>query len=73
MSYIYAMSIVCDLEQFQTTFFDEDFKGSGSSINSVLNQLLEGMHWSHNDLPSCNFVDYIWIESLHTVSSHSVK
>ena len=38
MTNIDAMSIIRNLKKFQSSVFDQDFNGSGASIDSILNQ-----------------------------------
>lgn len=62
--HIYSMTIVSDLQKLQPAFFNKNFEGGRASINSILDELLQSMDRSNNDLSGRDFVDNIWIECL---------
>ena len=61
LSYLDATSVVCDLKQLQSAVFDENFQCRRTSIHGIFHQLLESMHWRHNDFAGRDFVDHVSI------------
>jgi hypothetical protein len=55
------MAIVGNLEQLQAPIFNHYLNGGRASINSVLNELLEGMYWGNDDFASGDLVDNVLI------------
>lgn len=53
------MTVVSDLKQLQTSIFDQDLNGGGSSIDRVLEHLLQSIHGGHDDFASSDLVDDI--------------
>lgn len=58
------MAIICNLEQLQTSIFDQDLNGGGTRIDGILDQFLQGVHRGHNNFPGCDLVDDVWVEGL---------
>lgn len=63
-THIDTMPVIRDLKQLETAVLDQDFQRCRTGINGILNQLFQGMHGGHDDLPSRDFVHHIWIKSL---------
>jgi hypothetical protein len=63
-SYIYAMAIVRDLQQLETSVLDQDFDGRRTSVDGVFDQLLQRMHGSNDYLSRGDLIDHIRIQSL---------
>lgn len=63
-TYINAMAIVCDLEEFQSSFLDKNFEDRRTSIHGVLYKLFQSMDRRDNDLACSNLVDYILVQCL---------
>jgi hypothetical protein len=61
------VAIVSNLQELQTTFFDKNFEVGRSSIDGILDEFLQGMDGSNNDLSCGDLVDDIWIECLKTL------
>lgn len=63
-AYIYPVSVVSDLQQLQTTFFNNDLEKGGPRINGILYELFQSMHRCHNNLTSGNLIHNIGIKGL---------
>lgn len=63
-AYLDAGAVVCDLQQFQSAVFDLDLEGSGSRINCILNELLQGVDGCDDNFASGDLVDNDGIEGL---------
>lgn len=63
-TYIYSVTIICNLEELQTAILDQDFHRGGSSIDRIFDEFFQCMHGSHDDLSGSDLVDHIWIKSL---------
>lgn len=59
-----SAAIVGDLEELQASILGHHVQGSGARIDGILNELLESVNGSHNDLTGGNFVDDIWVKCL---------
>lgn len=64
MTHVYAMAVVGNLEELEAAILDEDFNGSRTSVDGILDQLFQCMHGSHDDLSRSDLIDDIGIESL---------
>jgi hypothetical protein len=51
------MSIVCDLEEFETSFFDENVDLRGPCVDRVFDELFQGVGRTLNNFPRSNFVN----------------
>lgn len=63
-TYIYAMTVVSDLEKLETAIFHQDLDRGGTSVDSILYQLLQSVHRSDDDLSSGDLVHHIGIQCL---------
>ena len=64
MTDIDAMSIVCDLQELQTSIFDNDLYECCASIHCIFNQFFQSMNRRNNDLAGGDFINNILIERL---------
>ena len=60
LTYLNAVTVVRDLEEFEASILDQNFDRGRASVNGILQELLECIHWSNNDLTGGNFVDDIF-------------
>lgn len=55
------MSIVCNLQQFESSIFDQNLEGRRASVNGIFNEFLQGMNGGDNNLPSGNLINNILV------------
>lgn len=68
-THVDPMPIVRNLKKLQTAIFDSNFHRSRSSIHGILDELLESVHWSDDDLAGSNLVDDIFVQRLGRLSA----
>ena len=68
-----SAAIVGDLEKLQAAILGHHIQGSSARIDGVLNELLESMDRSHNDLTGSDFIDDIWVKCLGFMSAWDVS
>ena len=62
--YVDATAVVGYLKQLETAVLHQNFESGRARINSILNQLLEGVDGGHDNFTSSNLVDYVGVECL---------
>ena len=67
------MTIISYLQQLQTAVFDHDLKGSGASIDSIFNELLQRMHRCNDNFASGDLIDDILVKSLEQRSAKAMS
>lgn len=63
-THLNATPIVCYLQQLQPALLSKNVQRGSTGIDSILNQLLEGMDGSNYDFTGSDFIDNIRIECL---------
>lgn len=54
----YSTAIVLDLQQLETTFLEGDFDEVCACVQTILDELFEGICWSVYDLACCDAIDH---------------
>lgn len=62
--FVDSMAIVSNLKKFEATLLDQDVERGRASIDSILDELLQGMDRSDNNFTSSDLVDDIRVQLL---------
>lgn len=60
------MTIIGDLKKLKAAIPHQNLNRSGTSIDRILNKLLQSMHRSDNNLPGSDFIYHIGIQGLNS-------